>query len=169
MRENPDTLPWNVPKRRWYTRIWPISLALRQVRAIPIKVDRKHQPNDPAAIRRIIALLKAGQTVMLFPEGTRSQTDKMGPLLVSACLVPLMAGSSLMLVYHTDTPHPRFRFRGAGRTVAASRILTQAEVAELVGPGSLRERSQRLAIRLTERFAELREFVLARHQAQRCS
>ena len=173
MRQDPDTLPWNVPKRRWYTRIPPINLILRQVRTIRIKVDRHHQPSDPAAIRRIIRTLKAGQTVMLFPEGTRSETDVMGPLLVSACLVPLMASSSLMIVFHTYTPHPRFHFWGAGytgqrRTVAASRILTPAEVAELAGSGSLREQSEQLASRLTEKFAELREFVLARHQAQRC-
>lgn len=59
-------LAWDVPFG------WPfVGKAMQLLGAWPLQLER----SDPAAIRRSLQWLRDGQTLMIFPEGGRSQAD----------------------------------------------------------------------------------------------
>ena len=57
----------------------------RQAHAFP--VDRGKM--DMSAIRTAMGVLKSGETLGIFPEGTRSRTGEMGPLLSGASMLAM--------------------------------------------------------------------------------
>lgn len=149
----PWRLPWNVPKRKWYVAVWPISWLLALFRTIPVRIDKQNQPKDPAALRTIIRLLQEGNVVHLFPEGTRSLTEHMNPLQPTACSVPLLAGSSIFLAFYAR--------HGNARVIKIGPCLSAVEVAALAGDGRMKDRAQRLAEEFQDRFSGLaRELFL---------
>lgn len=148
-RTAPHLLPMNIPKRKWYTQLWPVSALLRLWRATPIKIDRDNRTRDPGAMRRIAQVLKNGGVVQIFPEGTREKKDgQLLPIRKSACSHPITAGSSLLIVYHTQTQGEYRVFRG--------RLLSGQEVATVAGEGTLSEKSERLAALVTLCLNKLR-------------
>lgn len=60
-------------------------------------VDRGH--SDMASIRTAMGVIKSGNTLGIFPEGTRSKTGYMGPLLGGASLLALKSGCEILPVY----------------------------------------------------------------------
>ena len=150
----PWRLPWNVPKRKWYVLVWPISWFLALFRTIPVRIDDQNQPRDPAALRTIMRLLQEGNVIHLFPEGTRSHTGSMNPLQPTACSVPLLASSSILLAFYAR--------QGSARVIQIGPCLSPEEVAAIAGGGRVKDRSRHLAEALQERFSDLsRELFLA--------
>lgn len=66
-----------------------------QVHAFP--VDRGNM--DMAAIRTAMKIIRGGDTLGIFPEGTRSKTGMMGPLLGGASVLALKSGVEVVPVY----------------------------------------------------------------------
>jgi 1-acyl-sn-glycerol-3-phosphate acyltransferase len=59
------------------------------------------------AIRTALNVIKSGETLGIFPEGTRSKTGYMGPLLGGASLLALKSGCDILPVY-IDGPYRIF-------------------------------------------------------------
>jgi 1-acyl-sn-glycerol-3-phosphate acyltransferase len=53
---------------------------IRRLRAFPVDVDAR----DSRATREVIRILKAGEVVMIFPEGERSRDGRLAPFKVGA-------------------------------------------------------------------------------------
>ena len=80
-------------KELWGNKLF--AWIARQVRGIP--VDRGNA--DMASIRLSMTVLKAGYTMGIFPEGTRSKGDGMLPLQGGAALLALRAKCPVVPVY----------------------------------------------------------------------
>lgn len=93
-----------------------ISWFIRWFRAFPV---RRGEP-DMQALKRAIALLKAGECVAIFPEGQLTEDGELQPLLPGAALiarqagVPVLccglAGTERVLPYGSLVPRPAFRW-----------------------------------------------------------
>lgn len=78
-----------------------------QVHAFP--VDRGNM--DMAAMRTAMKVLKEGETLGIFPEGTRSKTGEMLPLLSGASVLALRSGVPVIPVYIAGRYRPFRRMR----------------------------------------------------------
>ena len=67
---------------------------IRWLRAFPVNTDEP----DPQAARRIIRLLKAGEAVLIFPEGGRSSDGRVQPLQLGAIRLALRLAVPVCLV-----------------------------------------------------------------------
>lgn len=93
-----------------------LGKAIRGFRAFPVK---RGEP-DREAIKRAVALLKAGETVCIFPEGELSESGDMLPLKPGVALIVRMAGvpviacglknTNRMMPYGKVIPRPSFRW-----------------------------------------------------------
>lgn len=91
-----------------------LSRVIRAFRAFPVK---RGEP-DRQAIKKAVALLKAGETVCVFPEGELSESGAMLPLKPGVALIVRMAGvpviccglrnTNRMMPYGTVVPRPAF-------------------------------------------------------------
>ena len=72
-----------------------LGWAFRKVHGFP--VDRGNM--DMGAIRTAMNVLKGGETLGIFPEGTRSKTGYMLPLLSGASMLALRSGCEVIPVY----------------------------------------------------------------------
>ncbi len=68
---------------------------LRRVHAFP--VDRGNL--DMNAVRTAMSILRSGETLGIFPEGTRSRTGYMGPLLGGASLLAIKSACPVVPIY----------------------------------------------------------------------
>lgn len=89
-------------KELWNNKL--LGWAFTKVHGFP--VDRGNM--DMAAIRTAMNVLKDGDTLGIFPEGTRSKTGHMQPLLGGASLLALRSGSDVVPVY-IDGQYKPFR------------------------------------------------------------
>jgi len=80
-------------KELWGNKVF--AWIAKQVRGVP--VDRGHA--DMASIRMSMTVLKAGYTLGIFPEGTRSRGDGMLPLQGGASLLALRSKCDVVPVY----------------------------------------------------------------------
>lgn len=80
---------------------------LRKVHAFP--VDRGNI--DMGAVRTAMNVLKDGDTLGIFPEGTRSRTGHMLPLLGGASMIALKSGCDVVPVYIDGRYKPFRRMR----------------------------------------------------------
>lgn len=78
-----------------------------QVHAFP--VDRGNM--DMSAMRTAMKVLKEGETLGIFPEGTRSKTGEMLPLLSGASVLALRSGVPVIPVYIAGRYRPFRRMR----------------------------------------------------------
>ena len=72
-----------------------LAFLWKQVHAFP--VDRGNM--DMAAMRTAMKIIKSGETLGIFPEGTRSKNGEMGPLLSGASVLALKSGVEVVPVY----------------------------------------------------------------------
>lgn len=89
---------------------------IRAFRAFPVK---RGEP-DRNAIKKAVALLRAGETVCVFPEGELSESGEMLPLKPGVALIVRMAGvpviccglknTNRMMPYGKVMPRPAFRW-----------------------------------------------------------
>ena len=89
-------------KELWGNKVF--AWIAKQVRGVP--VDRGHA--DMASIRMSMTVLKAGYTLGIFPEGTRTGGDGMMPLMGGAALLALRSKCDVIPVY-IDGSYKLFR------------------------------------------------------------
>ena len=80
-------------KELWNNRV--LGWVFTKVHGFP--VDRGNM--DMGAIRTAMNVLKGGETLGIFPEGTRSRTGHMLPLLSGASMLALRSGCEVIPVY----------------------------------------------------------------------
>ena len=115
---------------------------------------------DLGALRKTISLLKAGNVVLMFPEGTRSVDGTLGKARDGACFIAHRAGVPTIPVYHSGAervlPRNSKRLRRAKLTVAFGEPL------ELIASESetKREMYQEMGNQMMEAIADLRDELL---------
>ena len=120
-----------------------LGWAFRRVHGFP--VDRGNM--DMAAIRTAMGVLKEGNTLGIFPEGTRSKSGHMLPLLGGASLLALKSGCDVVPVYIDGNYRP---FR---RIVV--RVGKPVDMADLRAGRMNRETCDVLTQRIEAAFARL--------------
>ncbi len=78
-----------------------VGWALRPYGAFPVR----RFSADMGALRFARGLIRDGQVVLMFPEGTRSRDARLHPALPGAAMVALLANSSIVPVAITGTEH----------------------------------------------------------------
>ena len=74
--------------RRTLFRFPPFAWAIRGLNAHPIDRGR----GDLAAIRVTLEILRAGGAIVMFPEGTRTHTGRLGPIKLGVTRIAARAG-----------------------------------------------------------------------------
>ena len=120
-----------------------LGWAFRKVHGFP--VDRGNM--DMAAIRTAMGVLRDGNTLGIFPEGTRSKTGHMLPLLGGASLLALKSGCDVVPVYIDG------RYKPFHRIVV--RVGKPVEMADLRAGRMNRETCDELTRRIEASFAQL--------------
>lgn len=147
---DPLTLALCVPDREIHfmgkKELWNNKLlgwAFTKVHGFP--VDRGNM--DMGAIRTAMNVLKEGDTLGIFPEGTRSRTGHMLPLLGGASLLALRSGCDVVPVYIDG------RYKPFHRIVV--RVGKPVDLEGLRGGRVNKEACEALTGRITAEFARL--------------
>ena len=119
-------------KELWNNKL--LGWAFTKVHGFP--VDRGNM--DMGAIRTAMNVLKGGETLGIFPEGTRSRTGHMLPLLSGASMLALRSGCEVIPVYIDGRYKPFHRITvRVGRAVAMDDLragrVTKESCDELTG------------------------------------
>ena len=142
-------LPWEM---KWLSkaelfRIPILGWLLRLAGDIPIK--RGFGPSAIEAIARCREALANRVSVMIFPEGTRSNTDELLPFKDGAFRLAIDAGVPILplVVHGTSTALPKHDWR-FGRSTAVVRVLEPIETAGLgtADVAALKDRVRRLIV-----------------------
>lgn len=128
-------------KELWGNKVF--AWIASQVRGIP--VDRGNA--DMASIRMSMTVLKAGHTMGIFPEGTRSKGDAMLPLQGGAAMIALRSKSPVVPVY-IDGDYSLFKR-------VTVRVGKPVEMEDLLALRVNRETCEELTARITASFAQL--------------
>ena len=128
-------------KELWNNRL--LGWVFTQVHGFP--VDRGNM--DMGAIRTAMNVLKGGETLGIFPEGTRSRTGHMLPLLSGASMLALRSGCEVIPVYIDGRYRPFHRI-----TV---RVGTAVEMDDLRAGRVTKESCDALTGRIEESFFRL--------------
>ena len=120
-----------------------LGWAFRKVHGFP--VDRGNM--DMAAIRTAMGVLKEGNTLGIFPEGTRSKSGHMLPLLGGASLLALKSGCDVVPVYIDGNYRPFHRI--------VVRVGEPVDMADLRAGRMNRETCDELTHRIEASFARL--------------
>ena len=102
---------------------------------------------DRGAVRRAIELLKAGEAVCLFPEGTRSRDGRLLPFQRGAGLIAVQAGVPVVPIGLIGTFKP-----WAGRRILPRRMVVRigAPLVLKEGEAAGREASERMTAMMAE-------------------
>ena len=114
-----------------------------QVRGVP--VDRGNA--DMASIRMSMSVLKAGHTLGIFPEGTRTKGDGMMPIQGGAALLALRSKCAVVPVY-IDGDYKLFR-------PMVARVGKPVEMDDLLAGRVTKESCDELTARVEAAFAKL--------------
>ena len=120
-----------------------LGWVFRKVHGFP--VDRGNM--DMTAIRTAMGVLKDGNTLGIFPEGTRSKTGHMLPLLGGASLLALKSGCDVVPVYIDGNYRPFHRI--------VVRVGQPVDMADLRAGRMNRETCDELTRRIEASFARL--------------
>lgn len=76
---DPPALGCKLPRNLHYFArdslfIWPLGLLIRNLNSIPVNRSQL----DIATLKRVLKVLKSGDPLLVFPEGTRSPDGKLG-------------------------------------------------------------------------------------------
>ena len=115
---------------------------------------------DLGALRKTIALLKAGNVVLMFPEGTRSVDGTLGKARDGACFIADRAGVPTIPVFHRGAE--RMLPRNSSRLRRTKLSVTFGEPLELITGEfeTKRERYQQMGNQIMEAIADLRDGTL---------
>ena len=128
-------------KELWGNRFF--AWIAKQVRGIP--VDRGNA--DMASIRMSMTVLKAGYTLGIFPEGTRSKGEGMLPLQGGASLLALRSKSPVVPVY-IDGDYKLFK-------QMVVRVGKPVDMDDLIAGRINKDTCDALTERITSAFAQL--------------
>jgi len=128
-------------KELWGNKVF--AWIASQVRGVP--VDRGNV--DMASIRMSMTVLKAGHTLGIFPEGTRSKGDSMLPLQGGASLLALRAKCPVVPMY-IDGGYKLFHR-------VTVRVGKPVQMDDLLAGRITRETTDALTARIEEAFAKL--------------
>lgn len=112
---------------------------------------------DLGALRKTISLLKAGNAVLIFPEGTRSVDGTLGKARDGACFIAHRAGVPTIPVFHSGAE--RVLPRNSKRLRRAQLRVIFGEPLELTTGGfeTRREMYQHMGNQMMEAIADLRD------------
>ena len=128
-------------KELWGNKVF--AWIAKQVRGIP--VDRGNA--DMASIRMSMTVLKAGYTLGIFPEGTRSKGEGMLPLQGGASLLALRSKSPVVPVY-IDGDYKLFK-------QMVVRVGKPVDMDDLIAGRINKDTCDALTERITSAFAQL--------------
>ena len=116
---------------------------------------------DLGALRKTIGLLKAGNVVLMFPEGTRSVDGTLGKARDGACFIADRAGVPTIPVFHSGAE--RMLPRSSSRLRRTKLSVTFGEPLELITGEfeTKRERYQQMGNQIMEAIADLRDGTLS--------
>ena len=116
---------------------------------------------DLGALRKTISLLKAGNVVLMFPEGTRSVDGTLGKARDGACFIADRAGVPTIPVFHSGAE--RMLPRSSRRLRRAKLMVTFGEPLELVTEEfeTRREMYQQMGNQIMEAIADLRDSMFS--------
>lgn len=121
---------------------------------------------DLGALRKTISLLKAGNAVLMFPEGTRSLDGTLGKAHDGACFIAHRAGVPTIPVFHSGAE--RMLPRNSNRLRRSKLTVTFGEPLELTAEEfeTKREMYQQMGNQMMEAIADLRDQTLSRRVRQ---
>jgi 1-acyl-sn-glycerol-3-phosphate acyltransferase len=70
------------------------GLLIRRLRAFPVDIEAR----DSAALRHVLRILKAGEAVMIFPEGERTRDGRLAPFKLGAFRLAVSTGAPVVPV-----------------------------------------------------------------------
>jgi len=74
---------------------------LRSVQAYPVTRERL----DPSTLKHALSLLKRGEVLLIFPEGTRGDGRTLGPPKPGLAAIAARSGASVVPVFHWGAEH----------------------------------------------------------------
>lgn len=116
---------------------------------------------DLGALRKTISLLKAGNVVLMFPEGTRSVDGTLGKARDGACFIADRAGVPTIPVFHSGAE--QMLPRSSRRLRRAKLMVTFGEPLELIAEAfeTRREMYQQMGNQIMEAIADLRDSMFS--------
>jgi 1-acyl-sn-glycerol-3-phosphate acyltransferase len=108
---------------------FPLGPLIRSVGSFPVSRGE----GDSAAIRRTLDELSQGNSVLMFPEGTRGDTDHLGAIQMGLAMIAKKSGAQIVPVgifgTHTSLPKSRSIPRRAKFVVAFGEPFTYDQIA----------------------------------------
>ena len=135
-------------------RVPGLSKLITTFNAFPVNRGKP----DLGALRKTISLLKEGNAVLIFPEGTRSLDGNLGKAHDGACFIAHRAGVPTIPVFHSGVE--RMLPRGSKRLRRAKLTVTFGEPIDFSGiveSDVKREMYQKMGVRMMSAIAGLRD------------
>ena len=131
-----------------------LSKLIRTYNAFPVNRGRP----DIGALRKTIPLLKAGNAVLIFPEGTRSWDGELGKAHDGSCFIAHHANVPTIPVYHRGAekllPRGSMRLRRAKLDLAFGEPI---DFSGIVETDVKREMYQKMGVRMIDALVKLRD------------
>jgi len=107
---------------------WPLSWLIRSLGAVPVDLEG----SAVSGIKAILSMLRAGEAVIVFPEGTRTPDGRLQPLQSGFCAIARRSGATIVPVAiagaYAALPRGALFPRPRPITLTFGPIITPAEI-----------------------------------------